>query len=285
MNESMDRVVMLGTGHATVTRCYNTCFVLEHTSADTTDRLLVDGGGGNGILVQLEKANIPVSSLHHLFITHAHTDHIMGCVWVVRMVMQLMLDGRYEGEFHVFSHEKCLRVLVEMCQMMLHREYVSLFSKRIFLHRLHDGDCFSVGEMQLQCFDIHSQKEPQYGFRLTSLRHSSSENRPSNRPLLVCLGDEPFNDSCLEYAAGADWLMSEAFCLYRDREIFDPYGKYHSTALDAGRQAQQLGVKNLLLYHTEDRNLSTRRADYTAEAARHFKGNIFVPDDLEVVNL
>lgn len=73
--------------------------------------------------------------------------------------------------------------------------------------------------------------------------------------------------------------------MYRDREIFSPYEKHHSTARDAGRLAGSLGVKNLVLYHTEDRNLATRKTTYTAEAASEFSGNIYVPDDLERVAL
>ena len=79
--------------------------------------------------------------------------------------------------------------------------------------------------------------------------------------------------------------MSEAFCLYRDRDIFDPYGKFHSTALDAGRQACGLAVDHLLLYHTEDRHLDERREAYTAEAATCFSGHIVVPDDMETIVL
>lgn len=45
-----ERLVMLGTGHATVTRCYNACFLLSVPGCN----LLVDAGGGNGILRQLE---------------------------------------------------------------------------------------------------------------------------------------------------------------------------------------------------------------------------------------
>ena len=55
-------------------------------------------------------------------------------------------------------------------------------------------------------------------------------------------------------------FLCEAFCLYEDREVFQPYKKHHSTALDAGRLAAELGVKNLVLYHTEDRNLDTAQA-------------------------
>lgn len=46
---------MLGTGSALVTKCFNTCFVLTSSSGK---HLLVDTGGGNGILSQLERAGI-----------------------------------------------------------------------------------------------------------------------------------------------------------------------------------------------------------------------------------
>lgn len=87
------------------------------------------------------------------------------------------------------------------------------------------------------------------------------------------------------YVEGADWLLCEAFCLYEDRERFKPYEKHHSTALDAGRLAAQLGVKNLLLYHTEDKTLATRKERYTAEAALQFNGKVYVPEDLEEILL
>lgn len=271
----MDKIIMLGTGHATVTQCFNTCFVVERTIGGHTDRLLVDGGGGNGILRQLQRAGIAIGGLHHLFVTHAHTDHIMGCLWVVRMAMQQMLDGRYDGELHVWSHAKCLDVLSAMCRMMLHRAYSELIGRRVVMHCLHDGEEFCVGQMRLQCFDIHSKMEPQMGFVLFGEGHDVPAKR------LVCLGDEPYNELCRPYVEGAEWLMSEAFCLYSDRATFDPYGKYHSTALDAGREASQLNVNHLVLYHTEDRHLDSRRAAYTAEAAIHYGGSILVPDDLE----
>jgi len=43
-------ILFLGTGHAISTRCYNTCYVLRQNER----YLLVDGGGGNGILRQLQ---------------------------------------------------------------------------------------------------------------------------------------------------------------------------------------------------------------------------------------
>ena len=79
-------------------------------------------------------------------------------------------------------------------------------------------------------------------------------------------------------AKDADWLMSEAFCLYEDRDRFKPYEKHHSTVLDAARLAERLHVRNLILYHTEDRTLETRKQRYTAEADYPVTGAIFAAD-------
>ena len=80
-------------------------------------------------------------------------------------------------------------------------------------------------------------------------------------------------------------MMCEAFCLYADRDVFKPYEKCHSTALDAGKLAAELDIKNLILYHTEEKTLATRKKKYAEEAAEHFKGRIEVPDDLEEILL
>lgn len=266
-----DKIIMLGTGNAIATRCYNTCFVLKIAGAT----LLVDAGGGNGILTQLERVGIALTDIHDMFVTHAHTDHILGAVWMVRMAMHRMKDGEYGGSFTVHSHGKALGVLERICRMTLPESDLRLLGKRVFFRELRDKDTFSVNGISFQCFDILSTKEKQFGLCVRTLGGKR----------LVCLGDEPYNEANRPYAENADWLLCEAFCLYRDRQMFKPYEKHHSTALEAGQLAGRLNVRNLLLYHTEDRNLSTRKRDYTDEASRHFSGNVFVPDDLEVIDI
>ena len=63
---------MLGTGNALVTKCYNTCFVIENEN----DYLMVDAGGGNTVLNQLEKAGINWKDVKHIFVTHKHLSLI-----------------------------------------------------------------------------------------------------------------------------------------------------------------------------------------------------------------
>ena len=66
-------LTMLGTGHAVVTKCYNTCF----TISENGQYFLTDAGGGNGILRILEEEKIPLTGIHDIFVTHGHKDHKM----------------------------------------------------------------------------------------------------------------------------------------------------------------------------------------------------------------
>ena len=274
MDKTTTQITMLGTGNATVSQIYNTCFVLKTSST----LMLVDAGGGNGILSQLKKVNVQISDIHHLFVTHAHTDHVLGVIWVIRMVAQCK---GYEGLLHVYGNDKVMKVIKTIIDMILAKKQLAKVAERVVFHQLEDGDSFEVGDMKLECFDIQSTKEKQFGFR-AELPSSDESGKPL---VLACLGDEPYNEQNRRYIVGADWMMCEAFCLYADRDTFKPYEKCHSTALDAGKLAEELGVKNLILYHTEEKTLANRKENYTREAAKNFKGRIFVPDDLEVIEL
>ena len=274
MDKITAQITMLGTGSATVSQIYNTCFVLQTPST----LMLVDAGGGNGILSQLKKVNVLISDIHHLFVTHAHTDHVLGVIWVIRMVAQCK---GYEGLLHVYGNDKVMKVIKTIIDMILAKKQLAKVAERVVFHQLEDGERFEVGDMKLECFDIQSTKEKQFGFR-AELPSSDESGKPL---VLACLGDEPYNEQNRRYIVGADWMMCEAFCLYADRDTFKPYEKCHSTALDAGKLAEELGVKNLILYHTEEKTLANRKENYTREAAENFKGRIFVPDDLEVIAL
>ena len=94
----MEELYVFGTGNAQATHCYNTCFAIK----DGNEFFMVDAGGGNGILGILEKMNVDMSHIHHIFVTHEHTDHILGIVWMVRMIATAMKKGKYEGELRIY---------------------------------------------------------------------------------------------------------------------------------------------------------------------------------------
>ena len=84
---SLEKLHMIGTGTALSTKYYNTCFIIENNEG----YLLVDGGGGNGILKRFKQMNLDWNRLHNVFVTHAHSDHVLGSIWVIRYVAYLMV--------------------------------------------------------------------------------------------------------------------------------------------------------------------------------------------------
>lgn len=124
-------------------------------------------------------------------------------------------------------------------------------------------------------FDIQSTKAKQFGYCMEL----------GNGKILTCCGDEPLTAAVEKYAAGSEWMLHEAFCLYSQADLFDPYEKHHSTVKDACELAERLKVKNLLLYHTEDKNLRERKRLYSEEGSSCYNGNLYVPDDLEVIEI
>ncbi|MGL4411926.1 MAG: MBL fold metallo-hydrolase [Bacteroidales bacterium] len=264
-------IVFLGTGYAMATECYNTCFAIKHGE----ECLLVDAGGGNGIIKQLSTAGIEMTSIRSMFVTHSHTDHILGAIWIVRAISTMMLKGSYVGEFTIYGHDVVINNLQEFCKMTLPKKLLKLFGESIKFESVECGDNKDIIGLSLSFFDIKSNKAKQFGCEVT---FPTSER-------LVCLGDEPCDESSKSIVEGCDWLLAEAFCLYSDRDIFKPYEKSHTTALDAAKLAQELNVRNLILYHTEDKNLKERKRLYTLEASQYFDGTICVPDDLEKIIL
>ena len=265
------KIIMLGTGSAMCTRCYNTCFYLQTPGGG----MLTDAGGGNGIFRQLYRAGVAVESIRHMMVTHVHTDHIMGAVWMIRKISPMQHKGKYHGPFTIYCHHEVAEALLTMCRLMIPEKIMRAVGDTIVVHEVTDGECLDIDDMKVTFFDIGSNKTLQYGWQAVL---------PDGQRV-VCLGDEPYQPTTEQYARGANWLLHEAFCLYRDKEQFRPYEKHHSTALDSGMIANELGVKNIILYHTEDTHLATRAETFTAEAAHHFKGRIHVPADLETVIL
>ncbi len=264
-------ITMLGTGNALVTECYNTCFVLSENG----EHFMVDGGGGSAVLSQLKEADLDWKSMRTIFVTHKHIDHLLGIIWMVRMICQNMNKGTYEGEATIYAHDEVIRLLQDMAYNLLPEKITRFIGDRLHLVVVEDGECKEILGKKVTFFDIHSTKAKQFGLSMDL----------GNGEKLTCCGDEPYNECEKIYAENSTWLLHEAFCLYSQADVFSPYEKHHSTVKDACELAEQLHVKNLLLYHTEDKNIKSRKKLYTEEGKQYYKGNLYIPDDLEVLKL
>lgn len=265
------KITFLGTGNAAVTEYYNTCFAMR----EDKDVFLVDAGGGNTILGRLKKAGIGLGDIRDIFVTHKHIDHILGIIWLVRMIAQQLESGKITGSVNIYGHDEVIELLYDICGKLLQKKQTKHIGVDILLQTVNDGDSAEILGRKVSFFDIHSTKAKQFGFAM-----ELGEGKT-----LCCCGDEPLNEANEAYARGCTWLLHEAFCLESEKDKYKPYEKAHTTVMSACMTAERMGAENLVLYHSEDSRPKTRKEVYTAEGKPFYTGKLYVPDDMESIEL
>lgn len=263
-------IVFLGTGSAFPSRSFNACFAVR------TPRLLwlTDGGGGNGIFPALTSANISPGELHHIFLSHAHTDHIFGVVWLIRKIVHLRMQGHYADTLYIYANDDAAHALTEICRLTFLDSYFKVFQQVAEFRPANPGDSYDVEDTRVEFFNVGSENVNQSGFKMWL---------PEGKTI-VALGDEALTRANMRYAAGVDVLICGAFCLYADREIYKPYEKHHWTVKDVAQIAAEAGVGNLVLIHSEDLTPNKPEA-YAKEAAEYFHSLVSIPSDGEILRI
>ena len=95
----MEKLNILGTGHAMTLDCYNTCITLENNDQEN---ILVDTGGGAQIIKQLRDAKIDFRKIHNIILSHKHTDYILGIFQIIRYSAKLFRNGDYNGNLNIY---------------------------------------------------------------------------------------------------------------------------------------------------------------------------------------
>ena len=264
----MAKIIMLGTGAGTPTELYNTCFVIQNEVGN----FLVDTGGSVEVVKRLKSKNIDYKNIKHIFISHSHTDHILGIFWFFKKLFSVIMRGEINEKVNIYCNDVVLEAIKEVAKYILPKRVMDAVYSVVNFVVLNDGDKHTINGVEYQFFDIHGKGTKQYGF----------ESFINNKKLIF-LGDETLNPNLYQKVKNADYVMHEAFCLESEEHIFHAYEKHHSTVKSACSTMSDLNVKNLILYHTEDTHGDEKKVLYTEEAQSVFNENVIVPDDLEEI--
>lgn len=266
----MASIKMLGTGNGFTFDLFNTCFLLENKN----DFLLVDTGGSAEIVRRLKQCNIELTDIHNIFISHCHTDHILGLTWMLKRLFQAMLKGTYQGVLNIYCNEEVSESIPALYSHLLPKGAVEILDKNIKINVLKDEEKFNVIGLEFTALDMKARGNTLLGFEVTI-----EDKR------LCFLGDEECNPELYEKIENADYVMHEAFCLDEEADIFKPYEKHHSTVKSACEKMNKLNIKNLILYHTEESHLNNRKELYLNEGKKYFNNNLIIPDEMEEIKL
>lgn len=253
---------MLGTGHGKAISCYNYCFLLK---IDNTN-LLVDSGGSIQIINQLNKIGMSAEDIDNIFISHAHIDHILGLIWIIRVLCPKYFNGLINKKINIYGNNDVITKLYHLIDLFIPRDFNCVIEKYFNFVKLIDKQYFWISNVKINVFDIRSKRICEFGFVMKY-----------NTKKIVYLGDERYNELNEKYIVNYDYAFMDA------RDLNNNENSLHSSVKYSAKIAQKYHIKNLILSHCNE--LKNRKDIFKNEAAKYFSGNIFVPNDLDVIDI
>ena len=264
----MNKLIMLGTGAGFNKYFYNTCFVINHDNKN----FLIDAGGSQEIYFRLLDKNIELTEIRDIFISHSHTDHILGLIWLLKGFSAFGMLEKIQ-KLNIYCNQSVCDAIKGICNYTLSKRTIEKLKNYLNFIIINPGDKLNIIGLDFSFFDSYDA-----GNNLTCFETNI------NGKSLVFLGDATCNMKNYDILKNKDYVMHEALCLDNDADIYKPYEKRHSTVKSTWESLKDFNIKNLILYHTIDNYEETRKEKYLEEVKMcDYKGNVIVPEDMEEI--
>lgn len=265
-----ERIIMLGTGAGITQNLYNTCFLLDNGK----ENLLVDTGGGIEIVKNLKKAGYELTDIHNIFISHCHTDHILGLIWILKILSVKWMRNQYTENVNIYGNQEVSSVIRLLIELMIPKGLIKIIEEHITIFELSQNEDVSVAGYNINFFDLQAKGNQLHGFDIIL----------KNGKRLVFLGDEPCKEVFLERLHDVDYVMHEVYCMDSEEKNFGAYEFKKSTIKTVCEAMKPLNIKNLILFHTEDTHKDKTQL-YSEEAKKYFDNNVIIPNDGDIIEL
>jgi ribonuclease BN (tRNA processing enzyme) len=268
------RVVLLGTGtpNPDPERSGPAVAVVSGTNVYIVD-------AGPGVVRRAAQAGIRMEQLTRVFLTHLHSDHTVG---LPDLIFTPAVTGR-NAPFEIYGPpgtqamvRDILRAWREDMEIRLHGLEPSV--KTAYVVHPHDvkpGEVYRDAAVRVTAIAVaHGAWKHAYGYRFDAADQS-----------IVISGDTTFSEALAKAAKGCDILVHE-FYSQKGWEGRTPdwqryHAAFHTSAVDLGKLAAQVGPKKLVLYHGLP--MGQPADEVIREIRENFKGEVIYAKDLDVV--
>jgi len=194
---------------------------------------------GEGTQIQIRRNRIRFGRLHTLFISHLHSDHILG---LFGLLSTLSLLGR-KVPLDIYCPPGLKRILDSHFNLMPDQ----LLYPLVYHEHSSEGKCLIHSDKAVNVYSFPVRhRSPAWGFlfeeKISGL--NAAELKP--RTFAFCT-DTLFHPPLAEYFTGVDLLYHES--TYASAHESRAASTGHSTAAEAGKMAQLCGAKKLLIGH------------------------------------
>jgi ribonuclease Z len=273
------RVTLLGTGVPTP--------VMERFGPST----LVQAGGedllfdaGRGALMRLFQLKPPVKQVRTIFLTHLHSDHIVGLpdVWLTGW-----LNGRPEVPLHIRGPRGTREMMAHLDQAFQFDIRIRLYDDRtppqgvvVLAEDISEGAVYEHNGVKVTAIEVdHSPVSPAFGYRIDYGGRS-----------VVISGDTRFSEHLISCAWGVDVVIHEVIAGDMLRagspdhpEIMERVIAHHTTPEQAGEVFSR--VQPRLAVFTHIIPVSATAKEIVPATRRTYTGPLEVGEDLMVINI
>lgn len=234
------RITILGTGtpYADSQR-YGSAVLVEAAGK----KLLFDCG--RGTVIRLSEIGVNASEIDTLFLTHLHSDHVVG-------LPDLWLTGWFLGR------SKPLEIWGPLGTRNLTRHLAQAFSfdvqsrtappeslpvdgAKINTYEVKEGRIYDSGGIQVIAFTVdHGTVKPAFGYLVVHAGHS-----------VVISGDTRFSQNLVKFAKGTDCLIHVAWAA-EPKNSTPPAQRSLASAMDAARVFELVKPRLAVIYHYRD---------------------------------
>ena len=95
------KFTFLGTGTGGTLDFFNTCFVISNDCG----HFLIDTGGGCEVRKRLKLSNIDLKDIRDIFVSHSHTDHILGLIWMYKKIGTMKMHNDIKNKINVYCND------------------------------------------------------------------------------------------------------------------------------------------------------------------------------------
>jgi len=271
------RVTLLGTGGPPpILDRFGPCTLVEAGS----EKFLFDAG--RGALQRLFQLKIRFSEITGLFLTHLHSDHVVGIpdLWLTGWINQawggrqvpLPVWGPLGTKEMMFHLEKAYQFDIRI------RTHYPKEGVRVVAEEFTDGVVYDKNGLKIRAFLVdHGRIKPAYGYRIDYAGKS-----------VVISGDTRFNENVIRFSQGVDLLVHEVIGMSDEFLQKSEFGKTiasnHTTPQDAGevfrRADPKLAVYTHILFFGD-----YLPDDLVASTRNNYSGPLEVGEDLMTIEV
>ncbi len=270
-NTQMIRVSLLGTGTPQPILERFGPSILVRAGNET---LLFDAG--RGCLQRLRQLNLSYNKIDALFLTHLHSDHIVGLpdLWLTgwltsKREVPLKIFGPIGTGSMVENLEKAFAYDIKI---RIEDDKASTEGCKFLVSEIHEGVVYEKNGVKVIAFEVdHYPVVPAFGYRIEYNGH-----------IAVLSGDTRYSENLIKYARGTDLLIHEVVIPADTLNKTDP--KYnivahHTTPQQAAKIFNEIKPK-LAAYSHISNPYGRNEQEVIRQTKANYSGPVILGEDL-----